>query len=178
MQDKLTALVHLVVHECAQYCPGRFGSVRLNKTLWFADVAAYHRTGSSITGEVYIKKRNGPVAKTYKRTLQALEEEGKLRITPPSGPYEPWRYESLAYPPNDVLSAEEIEYAKAALRFVCDHSVNDIIQYSHGQVWDAAQIGEELPMYATLAAGDGPITDEVIAWASEQAENSGEQEFA
>lgn len=40
---------------------------------------------------------------------------------------------------------------------------------SHDAIWEAAYIGEEIPVYATLAANEGEITPEVLAWANEAA---------
>ena len=43
-------------------------------------------------------------------------------------------------------------------------------------IWDAAYDGEEIPIWATLAANDGEITPDVIAWANKGIERHGRGE--
>lgn len=55
----------------------QLGNVKLNKILWFADLAKCDNTGYSITGEKYIRQNYGPVATHLPQALEELEREDK-----------------------------------------------------------------------------------------------------
>lgn len=162
--EKFKSLVHFIVHEC-QDNPSRLGAVRLNKALWFTDMLAYQANGVSVTREKYIKRKNGPVPATILATLEELEKEEKIMIRQPEHHYDSRKFICLVAPDESLLSDDERILAKHVLDFVCEHSANKISEITHEEIWHAAQEGEEIPMYATLATGQGVITDEVKNWA-------------
>ena len=162
--EKFKALVHFMVHEC-QDNPGRLGSVRLNKALWFTDMFAYQANGVPVTGERYIKRKMGPVPATILAVLRELQQEGKIIVQGREHYYDPNKYISLKDPDLSLLSDHDCSTAKVALGFVCQHTANEISDFTHDGVWSAAKEGEEIPLYATLAAERGVITDDVKAWA-------------
>ena len=161
--EKFKALVHFIVHECLDN-PGRLGSVRLNKALWFTDMTSYQMTGASVTSEKYVRRKMGPVPATILRTIRELEQEGKIVVQGRKTYYDPYRYISLV-DPDSCLSQSDRSLAREAINFVCGHSANEISNTTHDEVWSAAKEGEEIPLYATLATGKGTITDDVKIWA-------------
>lgn len=161
---KFKALVHFIVHECLDN-PGRLGSVRLNKALWFTDMTSYQMTGASVTSEKYVKRKMGPVPATILRTIRELEQEGKIVVRGRKTYYDPYHYISLVDPDVRCLSQSDRSLAREAINFVCGHSANEISDTTHDEVWSAAKEGEEIPLYATLATGKGTITDDVKIWA-------------
>jgi hypothetical protein len=163
--EKFKALVHFMVHECREH-PGRLGAIRLNKALWYTDVVAYKMNGVPVTGETYVKRKHGPVPSHILATLRALQEEGKILIREPEHQYDPRKFLALASPEPAHLSDDERELARSILDLVCGYSANEISELTHDIIWNAAAEGEEIPMYATLAASRGEITNEVRAWAS------------
>ena len=44
-------------------------------------------------------------------------------------------------------------------------SANEISEGTHDEIWAPAAEGEEIPLYAMLAAGRGEVTEEVRVWA-------------
>jgi hypothetical protein len=80
--EKFKALVHFIIHECSGH-PGKLSAIRLNKTLWYADVAAFRNYGASITGETYVKRKMGPVPSHILSTIEELKSEGKLHVREP-----------------------------------------------------------------------------------------------
>ncbi len=161
---KFKTLVHYIVHECRDD-PGRLGSVRLNKALWFTDMIAYQADGVSVTGETYVKRRNGPVPKTILATLRELEKERKIHVREPEYRFDSRKFISLATPKSDSLSDGDRTLVKLVLDFVCQHKANEISERTHDEIWNAAEEGEIIPLYATLASGMGAITEKTIAWA-------------
>ena len=161
---KFKALVHYMVHK-SQDSPGRLGDLRLDKALWFADKLAYQIDGESITGEVYVKRKKGPVPKSIQGTLQELQDEGKVLVQDSEHRFMPRNFLSLVAPENDVLSEIDRLLADHVLRFVWQHEAEDISELTHDEIWDAAIEGEEIPLYATLVSGIGAITDEIREWA-------------
>lgn len=168
-REKFKALVHFIVHECRDN-PGRLGAVRLNKALWFIDMLTYQRDGVSVSGEKYIKREKGPVPATILATLRELSKEEKILIQEPGHKYDSRKFISLREPENKLLSPDECQIARQATGFVCDRTANEISDLTHEEVWDAAAEGEEIPLFATLATGKGPVTDKVRKWAEEVVE--------
>ena len=44
-----------------------------------------------------------------------------------------------------LFSADEIKQIDAMIRFVCDQGAADVSEFSHTIVWEAADMGEDLP---------------------------------
>ena len=162
---KFEALTHLIVHECRDN-PTRLGSTRLNKALWFADMVAYKQTGKSITGDKYVKRQHGPVPKHILKTVDKLKAKGVMTVTEPQYAYEPRQYISLSEPDVSALSDEERRMAKAAVDIMCQWTATAISDDTHDIVWEAAMLGEEIPIEASLAANRGEVTKDVIKWAN------------
>lgn len=57
-----------------------FGSVKLNKILYFADFMAYRVLGQPITGARYFKLAEGPAPRQLLAARQVLFDEGRLDI--------------------------------------------------------------------------------------------------
>src|SRR5687768_12406409 len=73
--SKLNATVHYIISRCQ---PEDLGATKLNKILWFADVAYYERFGKTITGDEYVKRQFGPVPKHVPMATRELEDEGLI----------------------------------------------------------------------------------------------------
>lgn len=163
--EKFKSLVHYIVHECVEH-PHRLGAIRLNKTLWYTDVLAYRSKGASITAESYVKRRMGPVPKHILSTIEELKNEGLIHVIEPVEMYEARKYISLKAPNPGVLSEDEKTLAQTVLSAVLGYTANAISEMTHDIIWEAAEDGEDIPMYATLASEKGAITEEVKAWAA------------
>lgn len=170
---KFKSLVHHVIHECADR-PDQLGAIRLNKVLWFADVTAYKVDGRSITGEKYVKRQFGPAPNRILPALEELQREGAIVIREPDVEYAPRRFYALTTPPTGKLSNREKLITSAVLDDVLGRTASEISEMSHDDVWHAAELGEEIPMYATLASTPGEITAEVVEWANASLEQATE----
>lgn len=169
-KEKFKDLVHHVIHE-ADRKRLALGAVRLNKVLWFADMFTYHETGKSMTGERYVKRDRGPVPKTILRTLEALQNEGKVSVFEPEFDFDIRRFTSNAPPSGSSLSDREKRMVDRLLDAVCDRSANEISDLTHGTSWRLTAQGEEIPLYATFADREGEITKQDRKWAEEEAKS-------
>ena len=164
IDTKFKALVHYIVHKCSDR-PDRLGAVRLNKALWFTDTLSYKLNGVSITGGSYKKRQHGPVPTHILKALEELSNEGKILVREPEYRFDTRKFIALTAPETDLLSEEERQMASAVLADILDHSANAVSEMSHDAIWHAAREGEEIPLYATLAATPGEITLDAIEWA-------------
>jgi hypothetical protein len=164
--EKFKAMVHYIVASCDD--PQRLGATRLNKICWYGDTIMYRLTGESITGEVYVKRKHGPVPKSILHALRELEKEGRISVT------DQQLFQShkirlfIARQPANTASfrAGETDILNYVMRHICaDHSAASISELSHDAIWEAANEGEEIPMFATLVAKPADWTKEVSDWA-------------
>lgn len=163
--EKFKGLVHYVVHECSGH-PDRLGAIRLNKSLWFADVFAYKTQGVPISNERYVKRQMGPVPAHILEAIRELQADGKIVVREPAHQYDTRKYISVAQPDDAILSDDERSIATSAMEAVCGFSANAISELTHDMIWDAAEMGEDIPLHATLASAAGEITGEVLSWAN------------
>ena len=163
--EKFKLLVHYVVARCGD--PARLGATKLNKILWYCDTFAYRAFGAPITDETYMKQPKGPVPRHLLRMVRELEEEGKILVRMTQRFNYPFReFISLVDADSSAFSQREIEVIGDVMTAICDgHTATSISDLTHDQIWEAANIGEDIPLYATLAGEAGEITDEVTAWA-------------
>jgi hypothetical protein len=162
---KFKAMVHFIIHECGD--PARLGAVKLNKICWYSDVICYKANGVSVSGERYVKRQMGPVPHGILVTLRELEREKSIAISESNlGRATRRDFMSLREPDQTLLSPAETEIIRDVLKAICDgHTAGSISELTHDQIWDAAALGEDIPMFATLAASPGPVGDDKTAWA-------------
>jgi hypothetical protein len=168
-REKFKDVVHYI---CAACSPDKLGNVKLHKTLYYADMLFYVKSGRPITGAVYQKQQFGPTAAWLSAALRELERDGRLRIDDVEFyGFRKKAYESRREPNLSRLPDEEKEYVDAAIKFVChDHTAREISDFSHSGVWEAADMGEELPYYTAFSLFPVEITDDDVAWGTAEAQ--------
>lgn len=164
---KLKTLVHYVI---AKAHTSRLGSVRLNKILWYVDTISYRTTGESVTGETYVKQPRGPVAKHLPAILGELEHSGAIAIRTGYRFRHPMRdYIALKDPSTlslKKMSKADLDLADEIREVICEeHTANSISELSHDLIWETANMGEVIPMSASLASIPGEVTHEMLKWA-------------
>jgi hypothetical protein len=162
-REKFKSLVHYVCWSCED--PTVLGSVKLNKVLYKADFAAYYRD-SSITGEEYVKRQYGPVPKHIVPILRELAENGDVAIRDAEHfGYDKKEFFAITKPDLSRFTAEEISIVDEMILYVCyQHTARSISKELHDEVWELAEIGEEIP-YVTAFSRPGEITEMDIEWA-------------
>lgn len=166
MTDKFEALVHFLISECEN--PARLGATRLNKAIWFADVASFKAYGKPVTDSKYIKRQRGPVPATILACIEKLEKEGKVAVTEPQENYDPRKFISLKEPDVGCLSERDIKVARHVLDVVINYAASELSEATHDLIWEVAEFGEEIPLVATLASTQGAITDSGTEWADRE----------
>lgn len=166
--EKLKEALHYVIENCDD--ASRLGAIRLNKIMWFADCHAYRENALTISGDGYVKRKFGPVPKHVLAALRELQDEGKIvvREVPYSTRKTFREFISVVIPATRELSDVDKKCLKGYTDIICtEFTAAGISEASHDQVWEAADEGEEIPMYTIFAGQPGPITDEVRSWANE-----------
>ena len=164
---RLRALVHYVCERCPD--PTMLGATKLNKVLWYVDTIAYRKDGQTISGETtYIKRQFGPVPKRILKTLEGLENDGSIviRNVPSLGGS---RREFISLKPSNhsIFTDEERLIIDQVIDVICrDHTAASISELSHDAIWEAAELGEEIPVYAVLASRAAPIEKRHRDWAN------------
>ena len=165
-RSRLTKLVHYVCDRCGD--PKRFGATKLNKVLWYADTFAYRSTGKTISGEkAYIKRQFGPVPKGILQALRDLEDAGDIIVRETAYFGKPKReYHVVRSADAAAFSEDERAIIDGVLRVICDeHTAASISDLSHDLIWEAAEMGEEIPIFAVLAAQAVPPSQVDKKWA-------------
>lgn len=163
---KLKESVHRVIATCNN--PARLGAVRLNKILWFSDCEAYRQNGTSITGERYIKRQLGPVPARILEAIRELQGEDTIAVKDAPHYNSTMRhFFSLNDATPETLSPQDIELLDSYTNVICEnYTALGISNVSHDNVWEAAVMGEEIPLYTIFASNPGTVTEDVQAWAS------------
>ncbi len=165
MEQKFKAMVHYIVASCDD--PHRLGATKLNKICWFADTLAFRLTGNAITNARYVKRANGPVPRDVLIALKQLEDEGRIRVRHSDHPvYKTRLFINLEDADTSMFSPIEHSVLDTVIGNICNqHTASTISDLNHDRIWEAANEGEELPLYVSLAGEAGEITNAVTDWA-------------
>jgi hypothetical protein len=147
-----------------------FGSVRLAKTLFYADFLYYVKTGRSITGEKYVRRQNGPMPDAFLPMRDALQREGALvmkeRLV--MG-YTQKRPIAIREADLSAFSADEISMVDYVMEKLEGSTATVVSALSHRfEAWELAGDGEEIPYFTALISDREP-TSEDFAYARELA---------
>jgi len=167
MNTKFAQLVHYILWYCQDKQYG-IGSTKLNKILWLLDVKQYCLSGHSLSGEeYYIKRQYGPVPPHTLATLEELANKGVLTM----GEYtDNIRIDIKTAEINKPDKLEELDQKELErVRQCCDEwaevSAKTLSDYSHDNVYDSYELGEQIPLAAYLVSEPIAATKEDIAWA-------------
>ena len=172
---KLEMLMHYIIWKCQD--PTTLGATKLNKSLLYSDIFSYVEYGKSITDVVYIKRQFGPVPnpKDFLQARNNLEKEGKIAITKNLYHGMPqYQFVALQRPDISIFAPEEISIVDIVIEKLCLKSTISLInELSYDIIWEAAEIGAEIPLYTYFASRIGEINEEDIRWAKSQAKQLG-----
>ena len=147
----------------------RFGSVVLNKMLYYSDFGWYALTGKSITGDTYIRKDLGPVPKHLLGIREQLINEGMLdkkevvyfgrnqvRVVPTQTP-EP-----------KLLTEPEIQFVDSIIDQIYNLNGQQISEITHRELsWNILSNDEEVPYFTMFLRYVNPIPKDTMTWAKE-----------
>lgn len=167
-REKLKALVHYICERAEN--PDELGSIKLNKVLWYSDSISYLISGSSITGETYIKRQFGPVPKDICQIKNELVEERKI-ARGKKHYFGHLKDEYIAIEDADPSSftAKQIDLINTCFEHVCKkNTATSISDETHDDIWAMAEIGEEIPLFTIFAATLGEINEHDMLWANQK----------
>ncbi len=164
-EPRFKELIVLISELCAD--DPTYGSVKLNKILYFADFMAYRELGKPITGATYFKLAEGPAPRRLLAARRALVEEGRLAIE--HRPY----FQGVQKRPTvvgpgsqrELFSDDELHIVTAIVEYFRGKSARDVSDISHREPgWILAEEREDIP-YETAWLSQDPVdqTDEAIA---------------
>ena len=159
-ETKFRELILYISQRCADQ--PTFGSVKLNKILFFADFLAFANLGKPITNFEYQKLPNGPAPR---RLLPVREKMIKERILglqeiPLRGGGIQKRTVNLRRPDLTVFNGEEIAIVDELIDTFKESRADEVSELSHRMVgWIVAEDGETIP-YTTIFLSNVPLTDE------------------
>lgn len=166
--NKLECLIHYVVSKCKE--PSKLGATKLNKILWFADTSYYQLTGRSITEAEYEKRQFGPVPVGILHARKHLRDSG-LTMEKDAIFFGAQQRQiiSIKAPKLDCFNGQEISLADEITDDICNnHTASSISDLSHTIVWEAAEIGEIIPLCAIFSCNMGEINLSDMQWAKRQ----------
>ncbi len=141
-----------------------FGLTKLVKLLYYADCAAYLRTGQPITGTPYVHMPHGPYPDDWENILRRLQDEHVISVLPEEIPNGNQRRRPVAGLPSAAAALTEPErrILDEQLRRFADFNAARIEEYSHDELaWRITKQGEAVPYELSGLRMPGPITHDV-----------------
>ncbi len=161
---KLAETVLYVAHKTS----GDFGSIKINKTIYNADLEAFKKLGSSITGAQHHKIKMGPVPKHILMAERRLESEGSLEIDRETMSH---RRVAKRDPNLDLFTEKEIQILDQIIEDMAPKSATQVSEESHDIRWEVVRNQDLLPY--EFAFLDGSVTEKDRKDASRLSEEMG-----
>jgi hypothetical protein len=137
----------------------RFGAIKLNKLLFYADFIAYRELGRPITGQEYFALPNGPAPKYMVPVREKMVRDGEIAIRPKdtfSGVQE--RTFALREADLSRFTPEEIDLVTRLIQTCWNHSGSYLSELTHKfPGWRLAREKETIP-YSVALVGKRPPT--------------------
>ena len=140
-----------------------FGSVKLNKILFYIDFLAYCRFGRAVTGHPYQRLQNGPAPRLLLGVRRRLVEAKRLRVE--SVTYHGYTQErpiALDEPKLGAFNPDEIALADEILEQLKGYTGTEVSELSHRFAgWQLAVDKEDIPYSVALVATLEPTPHQV-----------------
>lgn len=164
--DKLRELVLYVCK--ASESDERFGSIKLNKLLFFSDFLFYLENGVSITGQAYQKLKQGPAPRLMLPLLNDMQTAKHLALA------ERKHFGKIQKKPVALreahltrFSGQEIATVDYVIGKLKGFNGTEISELSHQFTgWELAEEGETIPFSSVLLQSN-PLTLQEQQWAQE-----------
>lgn len=148
-----------------------FGTVVLNKLLFYMDNVHFLEYGKPLTGFTYVKQNRGPTPKPHQflSLREAMIQQGKLREhqVHKFGKIEK-RLVAQTEPNITVFTGPEISTMDEIISEMKNESGKTLSEFSHRHLaWEIADLMEEIP-YFTYLLTESELTDEDVQWGKEQ----------
>jgi transcriptional regulator with XRE-family HTH domain len=120
------------------------GKTVLYKLLYFIDFDYYELYEEQLMGLQYIKNNFGPTPVDFKKTVDAMTQNGDLEeVKTKYFDKEQTKYLPVSVPDLSLLSAREIKHIDHILEKLSDKTATELSNFSHKDIpWIAAKLGE------------------------------------
>lgn len=164
-RPKFKALIHYIIASCDKE---ELGRVKLNKVPFYADMLTWLSSGRPLTGETYRKQQLGPVSEHLSEVVRELEREGKIEEhRQPFFGHLKFTYSSKVAPDKSQFAEDELKTIDVVVDFVCrQNTARSISEFSHDEVWELAQMGEEIPYVTAINLLPVEIEQDDLDWAA------------
>jgi len=165
----------------------RFGAVKLNKILFYADFLSYFRRGRSITNQEYFAIREGPAPRQMLPILKQMKAAREIEIIEVEMglPRPKNRAIALRPPDYDLLEAEDVAIVDEIIKKFWDKTGTDLTKLSHDFAgWKIAMSqGTNVTIQYSMAQFDAetlfgweppPLPDNYVEYAKQFAEPESE----
>lgn len=130
----------------------KFGDMKLNKLLYFADIEAYRRLGHTITRTRYQHLEHGPGSVSLKRARENLMQEGVLEVGRRRF-FQFWQTVTKAKRParREVFDQDELEIVDLILKRYENYNGSEMADLSHREPgWKMTSEGEDIAVETSL----------------------------
>jgi hypothetical protein len=142
-----------------------FGSLKLNKLLFYADFFSYLMLGKPITGQEYFALENGPALRYKARLWQHMIEKNDIVVRKEPTIMSTDRETTLALREPDVtkFSPQELDLAYVFLEAFRNKRGTELSLITHTfPGWQLAKERETIPYSAAFVGERKPTRDEMI----------------
>ena len=171
-RERLKALVHYICDRIPN--PNTWGSVKMNKALFYTDREAYVKLGEPVTGETYLKNRMGPMSEHLHDVVDELVSQGRIavrkeqKIGANGRPYEHHLYFATMRADVSAFSGPEIAIVNEVVDVISKkHTAASISDASHDLVYDLAEPGEIIPYFTSFSFLLSKPSEDGMRWAAE-----------
>jgi hypothetical protein len=172
-EARLRELILYIATRCES--DHRFGAIKLNKILAFADFVAYFRRRRPITGVEYMRLAQGPVPRRLKPVTAAMELNHEIVMrTVQDGKFEQKRVVPLRAADLSLFAPDDIAIVDEMIQAFWGKTAKSVSEFSHGVAWKVAGDKELIP-YEAVFLSDEELTDYDIARTHELARRFGWQ---
>ncbi len=141
----------------------RFGAVKLNKLLFYADFLAYLKLGNPITWQPYFALRQGPAPRRLVGIRAKMESDGEIAIRKRetfTGIQD--RVLALREPDVTVFTTKELDLIEYVIRACWEKSSWHLSEVTHRFAgWKSAKLRETIPYSVALVGSRPPTQDEI-----------------
>lgn len=151
-----------------------FGSIKLNKILWWSDFLAYARYGTPITGSEYRSLEKGPAPKRLVPVRHNLigAQDAVIQANQVGPTHIQQRVIPLREAELEMFTGREIDLVNQVIRGLWEETAQTVSEWSHGKAWRVTPLGESIP-YEAIFLSDEPPTPAEIERTQELAQQYG-----
>jgi hypothetical protein len=155
-EQRLKELMLYVAEKLAD--DAQFGSIKLNKVLFYSDFLAYGQFGRPITGATYRRLARGPAPRVLPEIrAQLIEDREAVEAPGTRFGHQRSRLVPLRSADLSIFSALEIALVDTVIEDFRQKNAYQVSEYSHKEAaWQLAPTGEDIPYSAVFLSSQKP----------------------